>query len=54
MHEGDEVTIIEDHGRLILDRQKRVDIDALIVQMSPKTFHDDPLADAPIVGAEMW
>jgi antitoxin MazE len=54
LHDGDEVTIIEDRGRLILDPQTRVNLDALIAQMSPETLHDDPFAAAPVVGAEIW
>ncbi len=54
LHDGDEVTIIEDRGRLILDPKTRVNLDELIAQMSPDAFHDDPFAAAPVVGAEIW
>jgi antitoxin component of MazEF toxin-antitoxin module len=54
LHDGDEVTIIEDRGRLILEPNARVNLDKLIAQMSPETFHDDPFAGAPVVGAEIW
>ena len=54
LHDGDEVTIIEDRGRLILDPKTRVNLDELIAQMTPETFHDDPFAAAPVVGAEIW
>jgi len=53
LHVGDEVTIIEDRGRLVLDAHSRIDLDSLIAHMSPDTFHDDPFADAPIAGAEI-
>ncbi len=54
LHDGDDVSIIEDRGRLILDPQTRVNLDELIAQMSPETFHDDPFAAVPVVGAEIW
>lgn len=54
LHDGDEVAIIEDRGRLILDPKARLNLDELIAQMSPETFHDDPFAAAPVVGAEIW
>jgi antitoxin MazE len=54
LHDGDEVTIVADRGRLILEPKTRVNLDELIAQMSPETFHDDPFAAAPVVGAEIW
>jgi antitoxin MazE len=54
LHAGDEVTIVEDAGTLIIDPRTRVNLEALIAQMSPETFHDDPFAAAPVVGAEIW
>jgi antitoxin component of MazEF toxin-antitoxin module len=48
------VTIVADRGRLILEPKTRVNLDELIAQMSPETFHDDPFAAAPVVGAEIW
>jgi addiction module HigA family antidote len=50
-HLHENVAVVEDRERLIPDLKTRVNLDELIARMSHETFHDDPLAAAPVVGA---
>jgi antitoxin MazE len=56
LREGDAVAITtDDHGRIIVESDDRVDLEALVAAMRPETFHDDdPWLSAPPIGEEIW
>ena len=52
LHEGDELTVNAERGRIVLRRSERIDVDRLIASITPETLPDESFDFRP-VGREL-